>query len=88
MVLGDPASERVGLSHDRLWRRYWVWQEKGRAGICAQFQRPCLAEKWDEAHALLRPHVMPQGGGIYVNPFVPVGDLGKAEPLCSYRRST
>jgi alpha-L-fucosidase 2 len=93
MVLGDPARERVALNHDRLWRRYWAWQEKGLAGIFRAYQQLCLAEKWDEAYALLRPHVMPQGGGIYVNPFVPVGDLGiypthrsPAEPT-EYRRT-
>jgi alpha-L-fucosidase 2 len=76
MVLGQPLAERVGLNHDRLWRRYWTYQDRHLGGVFPAYQQLCLAGRFDEAIALMKDKVIGQGQGIYVNPFVPVGDLG------------
>ncbi|MDP6491571.1 MAG: glycoside hydrolase N-terminal domain-containing protein, partial [Kiritimatiellia bacterium] len=76
MVLGDPLRERLALNHDRLWRRYWKHYDHGLKDIFPEFQRLCLERNWDEAVKLMKNRVALQGNCIYVNPFVPVGDLG------------
>ncbi|MFA5204578.1 MAG: glycoside hydrolase N-terminal domain-containing protein [Lentisphaeria bacterium] len=76
MVLGQPLAERVGLNHDRLWRRYWKYQDRNLGGLFPAYQQLCLAGRFAEAIALMKDKVIGQGQGIYVNPFVPVGDLG------------
>jgi len=76
MVLGKPHQERVALNHDRLWRRFWRYQKHETAAIFPQYQQLCLEERWDEAGALIADKMAPSGRCLYVNPFVPLGDLG------------
>ena len=41
-----------------------------------KLKQPCLEKKWDEAYDLMQGKIAAQGRAIYVNPFVPLGDLG------------
>ena len=76
MILGTVNGERIALNHDRLWRRYWTYKDRHLHDIFPVYQELCLAHKWEQAIELLRPRVIEQGKDIYVNPFVPVGDVG------------
>ena len=76
MVAGQPCAERVSLNHDRLWRRYWKYQRHNLAGIFPHYQKLCLQKRWDEAYDLVKDKLPVSGQAIYVNPFVPLGDLG------------
>jgi alpha-L-fucosidase 2 len=76
MVLGLPLHDRIALNHDRLWRRYWTGRSYTIQKIFPQVQKLCLEEKWDEVMQLLKPHLPIQGKTVYVNPFVPLADIG------------
>ncbi len=92
MVSCAPLCDRLSLNHDRLWRRYWKYSDKNIHEIFTEYQKLCLAKNWDEAYELIRKKVIIQGDGIYVNPFVPVGDLGikpyhfKIDEISEYKR--
>ena len=92
MVSGDPLCDRLALNHDRLWRRYWEYADKNIHKLFSEYQKLCLAKKWDDAYELIRKKLIIQGEGIYVNPFVPVGDLGikayhfRIDDISEYRR--
>ena len=93
MVLGDPKCERVALNHDRLWRRYWSFEPRKTGADIPEMRRLIAAEKWEEAYRLLKPKIGRQGNVVYVNPFVPVGDLGiypwhfGSDDISDYRRT-
>ena len=74
MVSGAPMTERISLNHDLLWRSAY----KGpyaRTGRDIDKLRALAAEKrWDDVDALLQ-ETLPAGRGIYINPFVPLGDM-------------
>jgi alpha-L-fucosidase 2 len=78
MVLGYPLRERIGLNHDRLWRKYYSYHNFDTASVIAECRRLCLEKKWDEAQALLLSKIPDHGTArdVFINPFVPVGDLG------------
>ncbi|MEK0312312.1 glycoside hydrolase family 95 protein [Cohnella sp. 56] len=76
MVSGAPELERIGLNHDLLWRNYWKYQERGAASLLPEVRRLCKDGRWDEACELLLRKTPLTGEGLYVNPYVPVGDLG------------
>ncbi len=76
MILGQVNADRIALNHDRLWRRYWKYQDHNFGEVFSEYQELCLEQKWDKAIELLRPSVSEQGKDIYVNPFVPLGDVG------------
>ena len=76
MVLGNPLQEQIGLNHDRLWRRYWKYYKHYIAEDMPKLKQLCLEEKWDEAYELMKGKIPASGRAVYVNPFVPVGDLG------------
>ena len=42
MILGDPLRERVGLNHDRLWRRYWRYHPRYTAEACIIHTKPFI----------------------------------------------
>jgi alpha-L-fucosidase 2 len=92
MVLGDPLRERVSLNHDRLWRDFWAYQEHGTAQDLPELRRLVTAGKWDEAHDLVITRIPVSSQALYLNPFVPVGDLGiypfhGSDAISDYRRS-
>jgi len=74
--MGYPANERLALNHDRLWRRYWKYRDRGLYEFFPAYQKLCLDGKYNEAFDLMGDKISRQGKDIYVNPFVPVGDLG------------
>jgi alpha-L-fucosidase 2 len=76
VVLGDVTRERVSLNHDRLWRRYWRHQDHGVARLVPLYRKLCLEKRWDEAYELMKSKIAISGDAIYVNPFVPLGDMG------------
>jgi hypothetical protein len=78
MVLGFPLRERIGLNHDRLWRKYHSYRNFDTASVMPECRRLCLEKKWDEAQALLLSKLPDHGTAhdVFINPFVPVGDLG------------
>ena len=78
MVLGFPLTERIGLNHDRLWRKYYSYHNFDTASLMPEFRRLCLKKNWDEAQALLLSKLPDRGAAhdVFINPFVPVGDLG------------
>lgn len=76
MVLGSALQERVGLNHDLLWRRFWTYQEHYTASDISEIRRLCAEGKWDEAQDLILQKIPFTGNALYLNPFVPVGDLG------------
>lgn len=78
MVMGDPLAERIGLNHDRLWRKYYTFKRYDIASVMPQFRRLCLEHQWDQAQELLLSK-LPDGGNatdIFINPYIPAGDLG------------
>jgi len=75
MVLGDPVVGRVALNHDHLWRRYWSYQDRKTAEDMPVVRKLCQEGKWREAFTYLDGRVQQSGRGLYVNPYVPLGDL-------------
>ncbi|HET7560160.1 MAG TPA: glycoside hydrolase family 95 protein, partial [Limnochordia bacterium] len=90
MVLGRPQDERLALNHDRLWRRYWQRQPRRTAADLPRVRELCAAGRWDAAFHALDAKIIPTGRGLYVNPFVPLGDLrlrlAQPERVTEYRR--
>ena len=76
MVLGDPLKERVALNHDLLWRKFWTYQERRLGPDLPRIRELCKQDKWDEAQLVIRKKFARCGEAVYVNPFVPAGDLG------------
>ncbi|MBI2843250.1 MAG: glycoside hydrolase family 95 protein [Armatimonadetes bacterium] len=85
MVLGGPLRERIGLNHDRLWRKYYSYRKYNTASLMPEFRRLCAEDKWDEAQDLMLMKCLTQAAAqglkldlesAGINPMVPVGDLG------------
>lgn len=76
MVLGGSARDRVALNHDRLWRRYWRFEPRKTGTDISAMRRLITAERWEDAYNLMKEKIGRQGNVLYVNPFVPVADLG------------
>ena len=74
MVAGRPMDERVSLNHDLLWRGSFTGPFSRTSRDREALLALCAEGRWDEADALLR-QTLPMGRGIYINPFVPLGDL-------------
>ena len=92
MVLGDPLKERVALNHDLLWRRFWSYQERRLGVDLPAIRELCKQGKWDEAQVMVRKKLARCGEAVYINPFVPAGDLGiypyhGSNPITDYERS-
>lgn len=92
MALGDPLRERLALNHDRLWRNFWSFQERRTAADLPELRQLIAAGRWDEAHDLLVTKVPVSGQALYLNPFVPVCDLGiypfhGQDEITEYKRS-
>jgi alpha-L-fucosidase 2 len=92
MVLGDPLRERVALNHDRLWRDFWSWQDHGTARDLPEIRRLIAAGRWEDAHDLVVTRIPVSSQALYLNPFVPLGDLGiyphhGTDAVSGFRRS-
>jgi alpha-L-fucosidase 2 len=91
MVLGGVQHERIALNHDLLWRQFWSFQEHNTASDILEMRALTLKGEWDKAEDLMEQKIPASGNAIYVNPYVPAGDLyinfryGN-KPVTDYRR--
>ena len=75
MVLGAVQRERISLNHDLLWRKFWSFQEHKTASEIKKIRELTLQGEWDKAEELLQQKIPASGNAIYLNPYVPAGDL-------------
>jgi len=75
MLLGVPHHERIALNHDLLWRQYWTYQKHNTSADIARIREHCLRNEWNEAESIALKKIAATGKPIYVNPYVPVGDM-------------
>lgn len=75
MVLGQPEHERISLNHDLLWRKFWSYQKHYTATDIPTIRDFAMQDKWEDAEAVTLKKVAVTGKPIYVNPYVPAGDL-------------
>ena len=75
MVLGAVQRERISLNHDLLWRKFWSFQEHKTASDIKKIRELTLQGEWDKAEELLQQKIPASGNAIYLNPYVPAGDL-------------
>lgn len=92
MVLGESHHERIALNHDLLWRQYWTYQKHNTSADIPKIRDYCQNGKWDEAEAITLEKVATTGRAIYINPYVPVGDMyidliNSNQPVTDYVRS-
>ncbi|MEK7720300.1 MAG: glycoside hydrolase family 95 protein, partial [Bacteroidota bacterium] len=91
MVLGGVQHERISVNHDLLWRQFWSYQEHKTASDIKKIRELNLKGEWDKADDLMLQKIPASGNAIYVNPYVPAGDLylnlrHANKPITDYRR--
>ena len=91
MVLGGVPDERISVNHDLLWRQFWSYQEHKTASDIKKIRELSVQGKWDEADDVMLKKIPASGNAIYVNPYVPAGDLyinlrHRNSPVTDYRR--
>jgi alpha-L-fucosidase 2 len=90
-VLGGVPHERISLNHDLLWRQFWSYQDHNTASDIRKIRELNLQGEWDKADDLMLQTIPSSGNAIYVNPYVPAGDLyinfrHANSPVTDYRR--
>lgn len=75
MVSGEPYCERIALNYDTLWRNYSKYYCSNTAKNFREIQRLCYEKRWDEAQKLVMETVPASSEMLYVNPYVPAGDI-------------
>lgn len=91
MVLGGVQHERISVNHDLLWRQFWSFQEHKTASDVKKIRELTLQGEWDKAEELMERKIPASGNAVYINPFVPAGDLyinfqhGNS-PITDYKR--
>ena len=75
MVLGKIEHERISVNHDLLWRKFWSYQDHKTASDIKKIRELTLNGEWDKAEELLEQKIPFTGNAIYLNPYVPAGDL-------------
>ena len=91
MVLGGIPHERISVNHDMLWRQFWSYQDHKTASDVKKIRELTLQGEWDKAEELLQQKIPSSGNAIYLNPYVPAGDLyinfrHRNTPVTDYRR--
>ena len=91
MVLGRVPHERISVNHDLLWRQFWSYQDHKTASDIGKIRELNLQGEWDKADDLMLQKIPASGNAIYVNPYVPAGDLyinvrHRNSPITDYRR--
>jgi len=91
MVLGEVRHERISLNHDLLWRQFWSYQDHKTASDIKKIRELNLKGEWDKAEDLMEQKIPASGNAIYVNPYVPAGDLyinfqHANKPVTDYKR--
>ena len=90
-VLGGVQHERISVNHDLLWRQFWSYQDHNTASDIRKIRELNLQGEWDKADDLMLRKIPASGNAIYVNPYVPAGDLyidfrHWNSPVTDYRR--
>lgn len=75
MVVGDIQSDRIALNHDLLWRRYIQYKHYGTFRDMDELKKLCREKRFAEAENVMSRTVPLTGQTLYINPFVPAGDL-------------
>lgn len=75
MVFGRIQNERIALNHDLLWRQFWAYQKHRTAEDIKKIRDYCLNGQWDEADETILSKIPSSGRAVYINPYVPVGDM-------------
>lgn len=91
MVLGGVQHERISVNHDLLWRQFWSYQEHKTAADIKKIRELNLKGEWDQAEELIHQKIPASGNAIYLNPYVPAGDLylnfrHANKPITDYKR--
>ncbi|MCX6219647.1 MAG: glycoside hydrolase N-terminal domain-containing protein [Bacteroidia bacterium] len=91
MVLGAVQHERISVNHDLLWRQFWSYQEHKTASDIKKIRELNLKGEWDKAEDLMEQKIPASGNAIYINPYVPAGDLYISfqhanKPITDYKR--
>jgi len=91
MVLGGVQHERISVNHDLLWRQFWSYQEHKTASDIKRIRELNLKGEWDQAEDLMQQKIPASGNAIYLNPYVPAGDLylnfrHANKPVTDYKR--
>ena len=91
MVLGAVQHERISVNHDLLWRQFWSYQDHNTASDIRKIRELNLKGEWDEAEDLIEQKIPASGNAIYLNPYVPAGDLyinlhHSNKPITDYQR--
>jgi alpha-L-fucosidase 2 len=92
MVLGAVQHERISVNHDLLWRQFWRYQEHKTAAFIKTIRELNLSGEWDASEELLQQKIPASGNAIYLNPYVPGGDLyinfqHGNKPITDYQRA-
>ncbi len=91
MVVGGVSADRIALNHDLLWRRYIAYKPYGTRRDVEEIKTLCREKRFAEAEAVMSRTVPLTGQTLYINPFVPAGDLyirlWHAVPAVNYRRT-
>ncbi len=91
MVLGAAQQERISVNHDMLWRQFWSYQDHRTAADIKKIRELTVQGEWDKAEELMLQKIPSTGNAIYLNPYVPAGDLyinfhHVNKPVTDYRR--
>jgi len=91
MVLGKVQHERISVNHDLLWRQFWSYQDHKTASDIKKIRELTLQCEWDQAEELMQQKIPSSGNAIYLNPYVPAGDLYISfrhgnKPITDYKR--
>ncbi len=91
MVLGGLQHERISVNHDLLWRQFWSYQEHNTASDIKKIRELTIQREWDKAEELMERKIPASGNAIYINPYVPAGDLyinfrHGNKPITDYKR--
>lgn len=91
MVLGRIHEERISLNHDLLWRQFWQYQNRNTAEDFEEIRNLGASGEWDKMEEIVERKIASSGQPIYVNPYVPAGDLyinfkHVDQPVTDYKR--
>jgi len=75
MVIGKGNSCRLSLNHDLLWREFVKFRKSNTKKDFEELKRLCMEGRYSEAEWFLFRTQPMTARAVYINPFVPAGDL-------------
>ncbi len=91
MAVGNICFDRIALNHDLLWRRTIDYEPYGTFRDIEEIKTFCREKRFAEAETVMSRTVPLTGQTLYINPFVPAGDLyirlHHTEPAEGYMRT-